>query len=257
MDLGLFGGWAGMAGALIEAMVFCSYAVLLLRLAGKTTVGAARILDFVSTVAMGTMIGSTIISKSIALTTGLAGLTALVALQWAVAYASSRNPSFYRLTTNTPSLLYDGSRFLEENLRAERITRQDVLAKVREGGHPTLGSVAAVVLETTGNVAVIGSSGPSEPAEPDEDVWARWPDAAKDPPDPGFIHRSAWRDCLKDSWRASRAYVLVSQGGQMGLLHPFLATHGAPIWSLPRIFKQSRRNCLKSLRGGPIVSPSA
>jgi hypothetical protein len=30
---------------------------------------------------MGTMIGSTIISKSIALTTGLAGLTALVALQ--------------------------------------------------------------------------------------------------------------------------------------------------------------------------------
>ncbi len=92
MNLGLFGGWAGMAGALIEAVVFYSYAVLLLRLAGKTTVGTARIFDFVSTVAMGTMVGSTIISKSIALTTGLAGLTALVALQWAVAYASSRNP---------------------------------------------------------------------------------------------------------------------------------------------------------------------
>jgi len=121
-----------MAGALIEAVVFYSYAVLLLRIAGKTTVGTARIFDFVSTVAMGTTIGSTIISPSIALTTGLVGLTALVALQWAVAYASSRSARFYRITTNTPRLLYDGSRFLDENLEAERVTRDDVMAKIRE-----------------------------------------------------------------------------------------------------------------------------
>ncbi len=170
MDLGLFSGWSDMVGALIEAVVFYSYAVLLLRLAGKTTVGTARIFDFVSTVAMGTMVGSTIISSSIALTTGLAGLTALVALQWSVAYASSRSGRFYRITTNTPRLLYDGSRFLDENLRFERITREDVLAKIREGGHPTLESVAAVVLETTGNVAVISSSVPTRPAEPDESL---------------------------------------------------------------------------------------
>jgi hypothetical protein len=53
------------------------------------------------------------------------------------------------------------------------------------------------------------------------------------------IHRSAWRDCLKNSWRASGAYVLVSQGGQMGLVHPLVPTHRASIWSLPGIFKQS------------------
>ncbi len=170
MELGLFGGWGGMVGALIEAVVLYLYAIVLLRVAGKATVGTARIFDFVSTVAMGTMVGSTIISSSIALTTGLAGLTALVALQWAVAYASSRSGRLYRITTNTPRLLYDGSRFLDESLRSERITREDVLAKIREGGHPTLESVAAVVLETTGNVAVISSSVPSRPAEPDESL---------------------------------------------------------------------------------------
>lgn len=170
MALGLFGGWSSMAGALIEAVVFYSYAVLLLRLAGKTTVGTARIFDFLSTVAMGTMIGSTIISSSIALTTGLVGLTALVALQWTVAYASSRSERLYRITTNTPRLLYDGSRFLDENLADERITRDDVMAKIRQSGHPNLKSVAAVVLETTGNVAVMSSSVPTEPAEPDESL---------------------------------------------------------------------------------------
>ena len=64
MDLRLFGGWSSIVGALIEAVVFFFYAILLLRVAGKTTVGTARIFDFVSTVAMGTMIGSTIISSS-------------------------------------------------------------------------------------------------------------------------------------------------------------------------------------------------
>ncbi len=123
--------------------------------------GTARVFDFVSTVAMGTIIGSTIISQSIALTTGMVGLTAIVALQWSVAYAASCSVRFYRITTNTPRLLYDGSRFLEKDLDDERITREDVLAKVRESGHPNLGSVAAVVLETTGNVAVISSSVPS------------------------------------------------------------------------------------------------
>ena len=113
-ELGLFSGWDSMLGALIEAVVFYLYAILLLRVAGKTTVGTARIFDFVSTVAMGTMVGSTIISSSIALTTGLVGLTALVALQWSVAYASSHSGRFYRITTNTPRLLSDGSRFLDD-----------------------------------------------------------------------------------------------------------------------------------------------
>ena len=39
MDLGLSGGWAGMAGPLVEAAILYPYAVLVLRLAGKTTVG--------------------------------------------------------------------------------------------------------------------------------------------------------------------------------------------------------------------------
>jgi hypothetical protein len=39
VDLGLFGGWSNMVAALIEAVGFYFYAILLLRLAGKTTVG--------------------------------------------------------------------------------------------------------------------------------------------------------------------------------------------------------------------------
>ncbi len=67
-------------------------------------------------------------------------------------------------------LLYDGFRFLDENLNDESITRDDMKAKIRQGGHRLQVGVAAVVLETTGNVAVISSWVPTEPAEPDESL---------------------------------------------------------------------------------------
>lgn len=93
MDLGLFGGWSGATSVLVKVVIFYFYAVLLLRLAGKRTIATTTVFDFVSTVAMGTIIGTTIISSSIALSDGIIGLTALVALQWLVAYASAHSAS--------------------------------------------------------------------------------------------------------------------------------------------------------------------
>ena len=152
-------------GVLIKAAIFFVYALLLLRPAGKTIVGTASIFGFVSTVATGTIICTTIISPSLALSNNIAGLTALVALQWLVAYASSRSGCFYRRTTNTPRCSTTARTFIAENLHDGRITRDHVKAKIREGGHPTLESVAALVSETTGDVALISSSAPTKPAE--------------------------------------------------------------------------------------------
>ncbi len=170
MDLGLFGGWSGATSVLVKVVIFYFYAVLLLRLAGKRTIATTTVFDFVSTVAMGTIIGTTIVSSSIALSDGIIGLTALVALQWLVAYASAHSARVHWITTNTPRLLYDGSRFLDGNLRSERVTREEVKSKIRQSGNPNLESVAAVVFESTGGMAVIDSSVPTRPAEPDESI---------------------------------------------------------------------------------------
>lgn len=170
MDLSLFGGWSSATSVLVKVVIFYFYAVLLLRLAGKRTIATTTVFDFVSTVAMGTIIGTTIISSSIALSDGIVGLTALVGLQGLVAYASTHSARVHRITTNTPRLLYDGSRFLDDNLRSERVTREEVKSKIRQRGHSNLESVAAVVFESTGDMAVVDSSVPARPAEPDETI---------------------------------------------------------------------------------------
>ncbi len=170
MGWDLWAGWESGASRVIEAIAMYGYTIVLLRLAGKRTIARATVFDFVSTVAIGTMVGSTIISASIALSDGIAGLTALVALQWVVAWASTHSERFHHLITNSPSELLSGSTLLEENLRRERLARDDVLAKIRQAGQPNLESVQAVVLETTGDISVIPSTVPEKPAEPGGEV---------------------------------------------------------------------------------------
>ena len=155
MDLGLFKGWDRLVAVVVETVVFYWYALFLLRLAGKRTVATMTIFDFLSTVAMASIIAGTVISESVALAEGIAALTTLVALQWTVAFIAARSERFHGLITNTPRLLYEESRFLEKNMLDERVARREVISKIREAGHMSPDSVHSVVLETTGDVTVL------------------------------------------------------------------------------------------------------
>jgi uncharacterized membrane protein YcaP (DUF421 family) len=44
-------------------------------------------------------------------------------------------------------------------MRAERITREEILAAVRASGAPDQGQIAAVVLETDGSLSVVPNAG--------------------------------------------------------------------------------------------------
>jgi uncharacterized membrane protein YcaP (DUF421 family) len=56
---------------------------------------------------------------------------------------------------NEPILLMDGSQMLEENMRKAQVTRNDLLAKLREANVTRFTQIKAVVMETTGDVSVL------------------------------------------------------------------------------------------------------
>ncbi|MDP9350856.1 MAG: DUF421 domain-containing protein [Chloroflexota bacterium] len=155
MDLALFKGWNSVFAAAVETFAFYLYALVLLRVAGKRTIAKITVFDFVSTVAMASIIAGTVISASVPLADGMAALTVLVALQWLVAFAASRSDRFARLITNTPRVLFTDSRYLDSNLRDERIARSEVVSKAREAGHASMDTVNTVVLESTGDFSVL------------------------------------------------------------------------------------------------------
>lgn len=142
----------------INAAAFYVYMVALLRITGKRTTMSMTSFDFVSTVAMATIIGSTILQGTISLLEGMVAVTVLVAMQWVAGLVSARSQAARNIITSGPSLLYREGQFDERNMAAERISRDQVMQKVRSAGHSSTDTVYAIVMESAGTVSVIERS---------------------------------------------------------------------------------------------------
>ena len=137
--------------------------ILLTRLAGKRSFSKISSFDFAMTVAIGSIISTTVLSSTVRLIDGLVGLSAAYLLQTCVALARRYAP-LMKVVDNSPLLLMDGDRILNNNLRKARLTEADLRSKLREAGILHLKEVEAVVFETTGDLSVIKRDG-EQPAD--------------------------------------------------------------------------------------------
>lgn len=131
--------------------------LIITRLNGLRTFAKMSSFDFAITIAIGSVIASTLISQQNSLVKGIVALTVLVVLQAAVAKLRKKSNVFENAVTNTPVLLMSGSEILWHNLKANRVTEADLYAKLREANVFDMRQVLAVVLETTGDISVLHS----------------------------------------------------------------------------------------------------
>ena len=155
----LFDSWAGLGRVLLVGSLAYVALVLLLRVSGKRTLTKLNAFDLVVTVALGSTLATVLLSNSVALAEGVLALGLLILLQYVIAWLSVRSPGFQRLIKAEPTLLLHRGRFLEGAMKAERITREEILAALRASGAAEVSGVAAVVLETDGTLSVIPNAG--------------------------------------------------------------------------------------------------
>jgi len=132
--------------------------IILIRLAGKRTLAKMNAFDLVVTVALGSSLATVALSESTKLVEGILGIAVLLGLQYVVAWLSIRSKTVRQLVKAEPQLLLHNGQFLDEALRKERVTHDELRAAVRQQGVLTLDQVAAVVLETDGSISVIKRS---------------------------------------------------------------------------------------------------
>jgi uncharacterized membrane protein YcaP (DUF421 family) len=159
-----FSGWEGIWRVLIVGVLAYAGLVVLLRVSGKRTLSKMNAFDLVVTVALGSTLATILLSKETALAEGLAAYALLIALQFVVAWGSTRAAWFDAIVKSEPALLFHRGEFLDAALRRERVTHGEVTAAVRSSGILALDDVAAVVLETDGTLSVVpqGERGASE-----------------------------------------------------------------------------------------------
>lgn len=155
-----FNSWSGLLRVLIVGI--CAYVALvaLLRISGKRTLSKMNAFDFVVTVALGSTLGTVLISKDVPLVEAVLAFALLIVLQLCVTWSAVRFPRIKKLIRSQPRLLLYKGRILDDAMRVERVTLDELHAAVRQAGKGALGEVEAVVLETTGDLAVVvGSAG--------------------------------------------------------------------------------------------------
>lgn len=150
-----FDGWSGIFRVLVVGT--CAYAALvaILRVTGKRTLSKMNAFDFIVTVAFGSTLATVLLSRNVPLAEGVVALALLCALQYVVTYVSVRSERFQALIKAQPALLFHRGDFLHDALRRERVTREEVLAALREQGRTGISGIEAVVLETNGSLTVL------------------------------------------------------------------------------------------------------
>ncbi len=154
-----FDSWFGLLRVLVVGTLAYAALVVLLRASGKRTLAKLNAFDLIVTVALGSTLATVLLSKSVALLEGLVAFALLAGLQFGVAWLSVRSPRFGGLVKSEPTLLLHRGRFLDGAMRAQRVTRAEVLAALRGSGVAIAGQVAAVVLETDGSLSVVRDAG--------------------------------------------------------------------------------------------------
>jgi len=151
---------------LVSAVGIYVGVILLTRVAGLRSFSKLSSFDFAMTVAIGSLVATTIVSADPPLLQALVGLACLYGLQMGVAIVRRESPRVARMVDNRPLLLMDGSRLIQENLRLARVTEEDLRAKLREANVLALDQVRAVVMETTGDVSVLHGAADGPRLEP-------------------------------------------------------------------------------------------
>ncbi|PNW28088.1 hypothetical protein BKP44_10500 [Formosa algae] len=124
------------------------------RIFGKRSFSKMSSFDFAMTVAVGSIIATTILSETVSLFEGAVGLLMVYILQLVAAYLR-RYSWFEKQIDNQPTLIMDGQTILKKNLEAVRLTEGDLRSKLREANVTKLSEIKAVIFETTGDLVIL------------------------------------------------------------------------------------------------------
>jgi uncharacterized membrane protein YcaP (DUF421 family) len=151
----LFSGFEGIWRTIIVGL--CAYVVLVgvLRITGKRTLSKMNAFDLVVTVALGSTLATVLLSKDVALAEGVTAFLLLAVAQYVVTWTSVRSRRFRRWIKADPRALLRDGEMIDEALREERVTRDDVEAAIRGAGHGDPAAIALVMLETDGSMSVV------------------------------------------------------------------------------------------------------
>lgn len=152
--------WTALLMVILTTVGIYVTLIVYTRMSGLRSFSKMSSFDFAMTVAVGSLIASTIITEKPPLIQAMVALAMLYILQMTVAKLRGKSQAITYAVDNQPLLLMKGTEVLDENLVEAKVTHDDLRAKLREANVTQLHQVQAVVMEATGDVSVLHNDDP-------------------------------------------------------------------------------------------------
>jgi uncharacterized membrane protein YcaP (DUF421 family) len=153
--LGIFVPEVSVAEKIVRSAVVYIFIVVAFRLTGKRQVGQLTPFDLVVLFILSNVVQNAIIGPDNSLGGGLIGAVTILVLNFVFVDATFRWKRLRHLLESYPTVLIHDGRILEDRLRAEKITLDDLHAALRKNGLVDPTEVRFAVLEANGGISVI------------------------------------------------------------------------------------------------------
>ena len=139
----------------IRAIALYVFVVFVMRMIGRRELSTLTPFDLVLLIVLGDAIQQGLTQDDYSVTGAVVAVSALAIMQVTTSYISYRVKPFRKILKGEPIILIEGGKLLNQNLRRERITADDVAEEMRTQQIAAFDQVQWAILESNGTISFI------------------------------------------------------------------------------------------------------
>lgn len=141
-------------GIVFRVSIMYLYALALVRISGKESIGQLTAMDLVVTLIIGDLFDD-VFWAEVPVGQGLVAFATIVLAHMLVTYLSSRSKFIHRLVTSPPRLLIEDGKLVQEGLQREWMRQETIQSELRLVGEEHPREIKQAFLETEGQTSVL------------------------------------------------------------------------------------------------------
>ncbi len=144
---------------LIRTVILYLIVLFVIRIMGKAELSKMSPFQLIVVFMIAELASIPIESPDVSMITGVAAIFTLLFLQVLISFLSLKSEKFKNFFSGKPSVLIDSGEINQKELKALRITINDLMEQLRIGGSPSIAEVEFAVMESNGDLSIIPKAG--------------------------------------------------------------------------------------------------
>jgi len=139
----------------LRAIVLYAFIIFVLRVTGRRELSSLSAVDLVLLIVLGDAIQQGLTQDDYSVTGAMIAVGTIAALQVGTSYVSFRSERAKRVLEGLPIVIIQDGKLVDENLRRDRMTADDVAEEMRMQQIAAFEDVQWAILETNGQISFV------------------------------------------------------------------------------------------------------